>query len=328
MRPRGLSSLAGVALFATTIAIASPNPAAATPVTLETNVSINTGCDPYASGSCLTSDDPVDIEIWGPLDGLPGWTPNWTQGWGLVSHDATYGSAGQEFIVSADANANFGVLQVRAAAEYDLTALAEPGAYRFVAASATFGDAFTLVGDASLLGTQGLLEVRLGLDGTLDASGSAYAATLMVAQWDTSIAPGGEEFLIVDSGSASNVNQTLVVNIPFVWGESIGFQVFMAAAAGTVRPCVLGDSCDYGFEFERQNDLGKGSAEFFNTLAITGLIPYDKDGNPVLDATFSSASNQRYTIEGVEAVPEPATLLLLGAGGLATGLRRWRRRTL
>jgi hypothetical protein len=214
------------------------------------------------------------------------------------------------------------VLQVRAAAEYDLTGLADPGGYRFVAANAQFLEAFTPTADPLLLGTPGVLSVSLGVDGTIVTEGSAAGVVFVGVDWDSSLSPGGGQFYTY----FDSVSGTIVHNIPFVWGEEIGFSVFMAAAAGTARPCLPAEPCDYGVIFTQQNDTGAGSADFFHTLAITGLIPYDKDGNPILDATFGSASGARYTIEGVDSVPEPGSLLLLGTG-LAMGIRRLRRRT-
>jgi hypothetical protein len=311
-------SVGGVALFVVGALVGSARPAVASSFWLETNIGVNLGCDPYLAGSCpVDNHGPVNIELWGPIPD-PG---NVSLGYGLLTLDQVYGSAGEQLIVCAASYADYGVLQVRASAEYDLTGLADPGGYRFVAASGQFTEVLTPTADASLIGTPGLLSVSLGVDGTIVSNGSAGGLVLLSVGWDSSQSSDSLFY-----ASSNSVSTTIVQNIPFIWGESIGFSVWMAAGGGTARLCLPGEDCNFGATFVQQNDIGAGSSDFFHTLALTGLVPYDQDGNPVLGATFGSGSGQRYTIEGVDAVPEPGTMLLFGTG-LAMGIRRLRRRT-
>jgi hypothetical protein len=71
-----------------------------------------------------------------------------------------------------------------------------------------------------------------------------------------------------------------------------------------------------------QIGVGSGSADFYNTLLISGLLPRGQNGNLVL-AQFSSGSGTRYGVNGV--VPEPGSLFLLGSGLAMVARRRHRR---
>ena len=72
---------------------------------------------------------------------------------------------------------------------------------------------------------------------------------------------------------------------------------------------------------------GSASANFFNSLVLSGLVPTDNDtpGTPELNAQYSAKSNAVYSIDGIvsQPVPEPGSLLLLGTG-LALVVKRRR----
>jgi len=50
---------------------------------------------------------------------------------------------------------------------------------------------------------------------------------------------------------------------------------------------------------------GTLTSDFSDTFELSGLIPTDTNGNPVIGATFTSASGTVYTVNGV--VPEPSS---------------------
>jgi hypothetical protein len=100
----------------------------------------------------------------------------------------------------------------------------------------------------------------------------------------------------------------------------------LAVGAGTplssLLDCNGGDAC-----LTPTTGTGSGTADFYNTMTLTGLLPKDANGNPVLDAQFSSGSGTQYSLNGVKPVPEPGSLLLFGTGMAVMALAYKRRRT-
>jgi hypothetical protein len=226
---------------------------------------------------------------------------------------------GSDFTVSAATLPEYGALHARASISFNLSSPGE----RDVFGATGWTDQLT-ISNPGLNGTSGLLNVSFLLDGNLTTSGVGFAGVVAGIAWSntpldlnsavpnvlnlyTSIPPTGQ---IVDA------------SVPFTFGTPVYFGSFLFAGAGTLTEC---PSCELLVQGVAMTGQGSGSADFYNTLVLTGLHPSDAKGNPVSDVQFSSASGTAYTLNGVPApVPEPTSLALLGGGLLTLLCGRWR----
>jgi PEP-CTERM motif len=284
-----LSSKARVLVVAAITVLAlttSVRTAIAGPFALGTVVGANVGCVPGKGAQPVTGTPCPNI------DGDEDSSLELTGNGGLLSlTDATDGIADPDFQYSAAAAASFGSLHARASGSYDLSS----EGYRGASASAFATDLLTLSAPG-LNGQAGTLDVSFLLDGTLQTSGGGGAAVFTAVTW------GG--------------NSADPFDVPP--GDLAVFD------GGTVPS---GPACNNGdINIAPATGSGSGSADFFNTMTLSGLLPIDANGNPVLNAQFSSTSGTTYSINGVVATPEPASVVLLGTGLAAwVGLRRRRR---
>jgi hypothetical protein len=207
-------------------------------------------------------------------------------------------------------------MKARASAEFDLTGSATPS-NRVVAANTQFIDLLT-ISDPLLNGTTGTLEVSYDFDGVVGSSGDADALALVgLAVGGTKPFEQNEVGLHVYDATTSGT--FTFAPFEFVYGQPFFFSFYMAAVAGTIGEC---DTCELGLGIVQTTGTGKGSADFFNTLVLSGLLARDASGAVANNVAFSSASGTRYTANGV--VPEPASLFLFGTGA-SVALARWRR---
>jgi hypothetical protein len=292
-------SLIQTALLGAMALVASVHTAAADPM-LFAAVGVNLGCTPAVT--CPNTDGNDDVDFGVSANGFINVT------------DATDGFNDPNFVYSATADPQFGRLRAGASGSYNLSS----SSTRMAGAFAVAQDELT-IGAPGLDGQAGTLDVSVTLDGTLNRIGGAGAAA----------------WVAVDSGSDPNPfsgnNQSFsfdyvtvpvsptVVTVDLVWGQPFYLTMILGAAVGTPLTCLAcrgGDS-----NVGPATGAGSATADFLNTLTLSGLLPRDANGNPVLTAQYSSASTTQYSVNGV--VPEPGTLLLL-ATGLALTLRRRR----
>ncbi len=214
---------------------------------------------------------------------------------GTAVLNGTFGPGSAQETVSANAQAAFGLLKAGASSSYSISGTPESA---FVTANATSEDIIT-ISDPSLNGQTGYLELSYSLDGTV--TGSAFAVVVVKA--GTAL----EQQSVQEYDSSVSGTFSLSNPIQFVYGQAFGLSIYLGAEAG--------NSTGYGALAETVGS-GSGSAQFFDTLVLTGLDTLDANGTPVTGAIFSSQSGTAYSVDGV--VPEPSAVIpaLLGLGAI------------
>jgi hypothetical protein len=290
--------------------------ATAGPFELGTAVGANLGCVPATCQPDNSGDHDVDFTIAGPNNGA---------GYVSVSNlTDTYGDTA--FTYFAQANASFGKLQAGASGTYDLSSAStrDAVAYAFVT------DQLTLTGGTG----SGTLDISFLLDGVLQGTGGGGGAMFALVTWGQNPDGFGDgNQFQVSQYATSGPHAVPVPSDPVVFSASFDwdkpFYLTMALAVGAGTPlsslldCHGGDAC-----LTPTTGTGSGTADFYHTMLLSGLVPRDANGDPVLNAQFSSGSGAKYSLEGIVAqpVPEPAALSLLGLGLVGARVVRHRHR--
>ena len=289
--------------------VVSSQSANATPYALGTQVGANLGCVPATCQPENSGDHDADFAILGPDNG------------GYVSvSDLTDTYSDTAFTYFAQANAAFGTLHAGASGSYDLSSASTRDAY----AAAYVQEQLTITGGTG----SGTLDISTVVDGVLQATGGGGGAMFAIITWGQT--PGilegplqGVLYQNATSGThAGPLPSTVSLHADFDWDTPYYLTLFLAVGAGTplssLIDCNGGDAC-----LTPTTGTGSGTADFYNTMLLTGLVPRDANGDLVTNAQFSSGSGATYSLDGIVAqpVPEPCSLLLLGTG-LTMSIRR------
>jgi hypothetical protein len=161
---------------------------------------------------------------------------------------------------------------------------------------ARFTDIVTLTGGAP--GTSGFLNLQLDIEGSVFSPASRFGgATASLSYFGTLTGPTHAS-----------------VNIPFIFGQPGTLQLQLATVV---------------FMYDMANFPAStffSSADFYDTVTLTGTRVLDANGNVIPDGSVISASDLRYP-GAPQPVPEPATALLVAVGlvGTAAARRPWLR---
>jgi hypothetical protein len=194
----------------------------------------------------------------------------------------------------------YGVLRASSSGSFDITGSPQTAVVSGVSA---FRDIIT-INFAPWNGQPGLLYVSYTLDGTISITGSAVAGVNVETYGGPTDSSGSfQNYTTSQSGTFA-----AIAPIPFVYGQPFNLGLELWTTVGTVNPNNLLLSTT-------STGSGVGSADFSNTLILSGLTPTDANGNQAIGAQFSSASGTSYSVDGV--VPEPASALLAVLGSLS-----------
>lgn len=198
---------------------------------------------------------------------------------GSVDYTGTVTSDGVIYDLTGSSEAAPGILRATSSFTSDGT----DSFYSQFNAAAGYNDILTITA-AGLAGQQGFLLPVFAISG----SASTNAALHFLLIWQDSVSDASTQIQM----ESFTGNGTSTFNpIGFHYGQPLGFGQIIGAdifPSGTTS----------------------GSADFGDTVLLTGLQVFDADGNPVATVSFSAVSGAVYTQSGI--VPEPATFALMG----------------
>ena len=205
--------------------------------------------------------------------------------------DVDFGMSANGFITLTDATDGFNdpsfTYSVTADPQYGLLSAGASGSYNLSSSSTRMAGAFAFVQDdltvtlPGLEGQAGTLDISVTLDGTFIRTGAGAAAWVAVdAGSDPNPFSGNNQSFSFDYVTVP-ISPT-VVTVDFVWGQPFYLTMILGAAVGTPLTCLAcrgGDS-----NVGPATGTGSATADFLNTLTLSGLLPRDANGNPVLNA--------------------------------------------
>lgn len=191
----------------------------------------------------------------------------------------------------------FGVLRASSSASFNISGSPQSVLVFGVGA---FRDILT-INFAPWNGAPGLLFVNYALDGTVFSTGRNTAGVNV----ETFGGPTDSQDMYQNYTTSEFGIFAAPAPIHFVYGQPFNLGLEVWTTVGTVDQSNL-------FQLTTTTGSGSGSANFSNTLILSGLTPTNVNGAEAAGAQFSSVSGTVYTINGVVPEPPSAPLVLLG----------------